>query len=206
MTPLRKRPQQRRAAHTWDAIVEAAAQLFATLGLRGSTTNKIAERAGVSIGTLYQYFPNKQALLWAVAERHLERDGALLLEALARLRAEQAPLQQVVRVLVHTTVRVHERAPALHRLLFEQVAWTDELRQRLLGLEQALATVVADELVRLGCGGAHPAVRATLVVQAVEAQVHRAVLHAPAAARAMVVAEIEALLLQSVGNGEVGSR
>ena len=67
----RRIPRQARAQATVAVIVEAAARLFRREGWE-ATTNRIAETAGVSIGSLYEYFPDKQALLFAVAERHLE--------------------------------------------------------------------------------------------------------------------------------------
>ena len=75
MTRLRKRPRQQRACATWHAILDAAAQLFSEHGYAATSTNKVAERAGVSIGSLYQYFPNKDALLLALAERHIGEAG-----------------------------------------------------------------------------------------------------------------------------------
>jgi AcrR family transcriptional regulator len=68
----RKRPQQRRSQATVDAILDAAAELFSGAGFAPASTNAIAGRAGVSIGSLYQYFPNKLALLEAVRERHVK--------------------------------------------------------------------------------------------------------------------------------------
>jgi AcrR family transcriptional regulator len=67
----RRSPKQARSRATWDAIVEAAAQILERQGPDGLTTNDVAERAGVSIGTLYQYFPDKQAILVAAARREL---------------------------------------------------------------------------------------------------------------------------------------
>jgi AcrR family transcriptional regulator len=67
----RRSPKQARSRATWDAIVEAAAQILERHGADGLTTNDVAERAGVSIGTLYQYFPDKQAILIAAARREL---------------------------------------------------------------------------------------------------------------------------------------
>ena len=64
-------PQQRRSRVTIDAIFEAAIQVLIANGLESVTTAQIAERAGVSVGTLYQYFPNKNALLAAVVQRHV---------------------------------------------------------------------------------------------------------------------------------------
>jgi AcrR family transcriptional regulator len=67
----RKKPQQRRSRVTIDAIFEAAIQVLLANGLDRITTIQIAERAGVSVGSLYQYFPNKSALLAAVVKRHV---------------------------------------------------------------------------------------------------------------------------------------
>ncbi|NYE59329.1 AcrR family transcriptional regulator [Duganella sp. 1224] len=85
LTP-RKAPRQRRAAHTVDAILEAAALVLEEEGLAGFNTNAIARRAGASIGTLYQYFPSKDALTLALllreeAKAHAEAEAAAALPA-----------------------------------------------------------------------------------------------------------------------------
>src|SRR5215475_5457688 len=67
----RRKPRQDRARDTVEAILEAAAQVFERHGYRAGTTNWIAERAGVSIGSLYQYFPNKDAIVMELARRHI---------------------------------------------------------------------------------------------------------------------------------------
>lgn len=68
----RKRPRQARSAVTLDAIFEATIQVLLAEGLHRLTTTRVAERAGVSVGTMYQYFPHKQALLYALNERYLD--------------------------------------------------------------------------------------------------------------------------------------
>ena len=68
----RKTPRQARAAATLEAILEATLQVLVAAGPARLTTTRVAERAGVSVGTMYQYFPNKQALLYAVTERYLD--------------------------------------------------------------------------------------------------------------------------------------
>src|SRR5271165_1676775 len=81
----RKLPSQPRSEETVEAILQAAAQVFERHGYAAGTTNRIAERAGVSIGTVYQYFPNKDAILVALALQHLAEGTAALqphLEAL----------------------------------------------------------------------------------------------------------------------------
>lgn len=69
----RRTPRQTRAMQTWDAILDAAAQILRTHGEARFTTNHIAERAGVSIGTLYQYFADKDAILNALSDREVGR-------------------------------------------------------------------------------------------------------------------------------------
>ena len=68
----RKRPRQARSLATVEAIFEATIQVLITEGNRRLTTTRVAERAGVSVGTMYQYFPHKQALLYALNERYLD--------------------------------------------------------------------------------------------------------------------------------------
>ncbi len=84
----RRKPKQARARATADSILEAAVQVLQRDGAAGFNTNHVAERAGVSIGTLYQYFPGKEAILLAAAKREMEKPDAgghrSLLEALIR--------------------------------------------------------------------------------------------------------------------------
>ena len=68
----RKRPTQRRSQATVSAMLEASIQVLVAVGYHRLTTTRVAERAGVSVGTLYQYFPNKQALMVATAGRHAD--------------------------------------------------------------------------------------------------------------------------------------
>jgi AcrR family transcriptional regulator len=110
MTP-RKRPRQARAQATWDALVEAAAQLLAAHGLARLTTNAVAERAGVSIGSLYQYFPNRDALMVALIERQQAQQAKRLAATLAQLPA--ADLRSSVTMLVRAAMAHHSANPVL---------------------------------------------------------------------------------------------
>ncbi|XAP79738.1 TetR/AcrR family transcriptional regulator [Citromicrobium bathyomarinum] len=112
----RKQPSQARARHTVDAIVEAAARILEEHGHGGFNTNAVAERAGVSIGTLYQYFPDKDALLGALIGRETARLLAEV-ESAARALSGREALDAVIRAAVGHQVR----RPRLARLLdFEE--------------------------------------------------------------------------------------
>lgn len=85
LNALRKEPAQARSQATVDTILEATAQVLHDEGERAANTNRIAERAGFSIGTLYQYFPNRGAIMAALAMREYERVLARINGALATL-------------------------------------------------------------------------------------------------------------------------
>ncbi|MGI5171593.1 TetR/AcrR family transcriptional regulator [Spirillospora sp. CA-253888] len=180
MSTPRHRPRQQRSRFTFEAILDAAARLFERDGYAATTTNKVAELAGVSIGTLYHYVPNKDALLYALAERHIGQGMTALAEVFAELRRTRPPLEDTVRTLIKGTVDLHSAEPRLHRLLFDQTPRTPEGVQGLRALEESLAAEVEHHLRRLGAGGADPGLTALLLVQGVEAQVHGAVLEPPA--------------------------
>ena len=87
---VRKQARQRRAIATVDAIVEASTYILKRHGPAGFTTNKVAERAGVNIASLYQYFPNKEALLFHIVRQTWQRQLARLTPILARSGPDHA--------------------------------------------------------------------------------------------------------------------
>jgi AcrR family transcriptional regulator len=105
----RKQPRQRRSQDTYDVIVEAAAQVIATHGLHGFNTNAVAARAGVSIGSLYQYFPHKDALMVALIHRQISSQLGTFRDAIeANL---DSSLSQTVRALVSAAMAHHYEDP-----------------------------------------------------------------------------------------------
>jgi len=174
----RKRPLQARSQRTVDAILQAAAQVFTRLGYAGTTTNHIAERAGVSIGSLYEYYPSKDALLVALMEAHLHEGEAVLVRAAAEIVAESKNLSITVRHLVRAMVELHARDRELHRLLFEEAPLPRGLRRTLLEIEDRITDRIALLLGRYPeVKAADPALAATVVVQTVEALTHKLVVH-----------------------------
>jgi len=99
----RKQPHQARSLVTVEAVFEATIQILLSDGCERITTTRVADRAGVSVGTLYQYYPNKQALLYAVLQRHLSRVGDTV-ETAAR-SVHHAPLAAMVAAIVDAFVR-----------------------------------------------------------------------------------------------------
>ncbi|MFY0569875.1 TetR/AcrR family transcriptional regulator [Archangium lansingense] len=114
----RKRPRQERAKATVETILEAAAHVLVTSGYEGTTTKAVAERAGVSIGSLYQYFPSKEALVAMLLERFHQRALEVLADKLAPHPITD--LEQEVRELVRALVEFYGVNPRLQRVLLEQ--------------------------------------------------------------------------------------
>lgn len=98
----RKTPIQARATVTVEAISEATIQILLSQGAGRLTTTRVAHRAGVSVGTLYQYFPNKQSLLFAVLEDHLEKVTDAVEDACEHARHK--PLREMIKEVVEAFV------------------------------------------------------------------------------------------------------
>lgn len=116
----RKTPVQARSAATVAVIAEATVQILLSHGTDRLTTTKVAERAGVSVGTLYQYFPNKQSLLFAVLEHHLDKVSAAVEAACAR--ACHLPLAAMVQDVVEAFVDAKMQRPDISTALYRIVA------------------------------------------------------------------------------------
>ena len=139
---VRKQPRQDRSRATVDAILEAASQVFRRLGYAAGTTDRIALRAGVSVGSLYQYFPNKDAILIAVVERHLARMMGDIERLLEAEQGEEPNLDALLRRFVLALLEVHERDPHLHHVVFAEAPHPPELHACVLQMEETLAHLV----------------------------------------------------------------
>jgi AcrR family transcriptional regulator len=177
-TKPRKTASQRRSRATVDALVEATARILVREGFDKASTNHIAEVAGVSVGSLYQYFPGKEALVAAVIDRHrreiLQTVRGELAEALAQ------PVEVAVRRLVAIAVKAHRVDPRLHRVVAEQIPRVGKLEEletfsrENYALFQAYLERHRDEI------RVHDLELASFVcVTTIEALTHNAVLHHP---------------------------
>lgn len=178
-------------------MLEAAAQLFAERGYDATTTNAVADRAGVSIGTLYQYFADKDGLLLGLLDRHLD-DAATL--ASARLHAvPPARADAAASALVQLVAEHNSHRPQLARLLHEQALRSPPLQARLAELRRTVAAHLASRLASAGHAtpdrprSAAP-LQVDLCVRLVEHLVHATALDPPPGVnRADVLGEITAI-------------
>ena len=124
-TNPRKNASQARSRATVDALIEATARILVHDGFEKTSTNRIAEVAGVSVGSLYQYFPSKEALVAAVIDRHNEEIMGIVRMAL--IEVADLPVDKAVRRLVTVAIEAHRINPKLHRVLAEQIPRTGQL-------------------------------------------------------------------------------
>lgn len=177
-TTPRKRPRQTRSKETVETILAATARILIRLGFDGLTTNAVAEVAGVSIGSLYQYFPNKQALVAALIERRIDEKNARTHTELARVAQQPFPI--AVRTMIRMTIDNYAESPELSRVLIEQVprigrmARIAELHQGTLVLVAALLEARKGELAI-----EDPEMAAFVLVASIEAIAQRAALFQP---------------------------
>jgi AcrR family transcriptional regulator len=171
----RKKPSQRRSRETVRAILVAFTRILIARGYAATTTNEVAKLAGVSIGTLYEYFPHKDALVRELLDAHLaEAEAAIAAfddEQFRRALAQ--PLARSVEQIVSFTVALHAEQPGLHRVLFEEASRLVSVRKRAGKLEQRLTALVAKLLAehsQASCSD--PQLSAYLVVRTVDALVH----------------------------------
>lgn len=177
-TTPRKRPRQARSKATVDTILEATSRVLVKQGFDRLSTNAVAAAAGVSIGSLYQYFPNKEALVSALIDRHMEEMNSAILAELTRVA--KLPLAEAARCVVELTIRAHAIDPELHRVLTEQVPRVGKLA-RLRELDEICHRMIAGVLAarRDEIAVCDPEIAAFILVSSIEAVIHRAALLYP---------------------------
>lgn len=140
LDPKRRTPRQTRARGTVEAIFEAAARILQSEGRAGFNTNRVAELAGVSIGTLYAYFPDKDTILLAMARR----ETAAVRDAVAKALTEELEIsnESPVRLAVRALIKGYGRRNKARRILMESLiaaGGSDEIAEPV----QAIADLIA---------------------------------------------------------------
>lgn len=179
-TIARKTPRQERSRRTVDRILDAAARIFHEQGYAGATTNDIADEAGVSIGSLYQYFPNKDAVLLSLTSRHIEATTSGLATLLSEQRLEDG-VDVILRNVIDFLLAQHD-LDDLHLLVMHEAPRT---RQITLELDRARSHLVAETsqlLAPMIDEETQRTLVARLVVATIDAAVHDVILRQSAGA------------------------
>ncbi|HEU4409845.1 MAG TPA: TetR/AcrR family transcriptional regulator [Polyangiaceae bacterium] len=195
-TAPRKAPSQARSQATVEAILGATERLLVNEGYERLSTNRVAAAAGVSVGSLYQYFPSKEALVAALADRHRERMMAVLFERMAAFI--DAPPERAAREIVRALFEADARERELHRVLTEQAPRIGKLKELMDSVDTCAATAVRAYLERhrAELGVENPALAAWLIAHAVESLVHAAVLGGAPAGEDELVEEVSELVVR----------
>jgi AcrR family transcriptional regulator len=172
----RKQPVQKRSRETVETIYEAAAQIFSHLGYAAATTDKIAERAGVSIGSLYQYFPNKEAIVTGLMARHMQLGQEALVEVIASGIKDGIDFKRLLSLIIAKLVAFHEKDPGLMRVFLSELTHHQELMRKGKAMTEYFTGMV-EMLIRSNPAARvkSPKVAAHLVTIAAEALTHEIV-------------------------------
>ena len=177
-TSIRRRPKQRRARQTVEAVLDAVIRLLKRHSGETITTNRIAEVAGVSIGSLYQYFPDKRAIFTALHQRHIDQIDRLVQNQLVQHAASS--LEQLMRALIKAMIDAHASDPELFELLMTEVPHrADGTRDFAVRLHGAFLLAISSRAHELKTGRDLNKV-VFVLTHMVDALCHGAVLRRPA--------------------------
>lgn len=170
----KKRPQQQRSRATVDYILRAAEQILSQDGVYRLSTNRIAKTAGVAVASLYQYFPNKEAIVNALFQLELSEERAEFVSRSARLKG--APLDEAVRAAIQSVIDVHAKKPKLVTSILQSIPFLGgaealvRARQEVVDLVLETMRTRRDEIR----SPRNLEIKAFLVVHAVESVIHDA--------------------------------
>ncbi len=176
-TSPRKSPRQERSRLTVERILDAAARIFQEQGYIGTTTNEIADEAEVSVGSLYQYFPNKDAILVALTRRHIETATAGLVELVLGLSPEGG-IRETIRSVVDFLVEQHD-LDELHLLVMHTAPRTYEINVELEGAKKQLVDMTSHFLSSQYSDDRERLLVAQMVVATIDGGVHDVILRQP---------------------------
>ncbi len=141
---LKKKPKQARSQEMVEILLQATTRILRREGSQALTTNRVAEVAGVSIGSLYQYFPNKESLVDALRERYNAQFLQRLIRELAKFNAR--PFGEGLRELVGFLIDIHTEDPQLHNELAPEIP--DDQHRIVCDMTQAFLEAHRDEIRR----------------------------------------------------------
>lgn len=184
-------------------LLEAATRVFVKEGYAKATTNKIAAAAGVSVGSLYQYFPSKDAIAVELLRRYREGLIERVTAGLAQVTAES--FESVVHALLSELLKAEGINPALHRVLIEQVLRTTA-RKEMLGFEERLEAALSDAIRKADIEPADRELAAFVLVRVVLAVVQSVVVDRPRYKTPALADELTHLVVGYLARPRVGLR
>ena len=173
----RKSPSQERSRQTVERILDAAARIFHEQGYAGATTNDIADEAGLSIGSLYQYFPNKDALLAALTKRHITTTTSSLAAMIGKL-PEDSGFNVILRAVVRFLVEQHD-LDDLHLLVMHTSPRTHEINLELEQAKTQLVEITSVLLAKMNIIEDQRMLISRMVVATIDAAVHDVIIRQP---------------------------
>lgn len=169
----RKEPRQQRAVETRARILAAAREVFEAEGYDGGTTNHIAEAASMSVGSLYQYFPNKDAILVDLMAQHIGEGNARITGVLTDAVGADGSLRSLARGALTALLSLHREESVLHHVLMTRTPVTPDLGAELAEAQQdAIDNLAALFDAHPDVAVADTKVAAKLVASTVNALVH----------------------------------
>jgi AcrR family transcriptional regulator len=170
----RKSPSQERSRQTVERILDAGARIFHEQGYAGATTNDIADEAGLSIGSLYQYFPNKDALLAALTKRHITTTTSSLAAMIGKL-PEESGFDVILRAVVRFLVEQHD----LDLLVMHTAPRTHEINLELEQARTQLVEIASVLLAKMNLVEDQQMLIARMVVATIDTAVHDVIIRQP---------------------------
>lgn len=174
----RKRPNSQRAQATVEAILQATAELIESSGYANLTTNHVAQRAGISIGSLYQYFPNKESICRALAERHFKLISERYSHNLGDLTG--LPIEAQVQRSVHSAFQFARNTPEFSARFYAELPSFGGLDPLQASRQADTAALAAGlNILPIAMRPKNPEMVASIVVVAVGQLIGEAAIHHP---------------------------
>lgn len=194
-----RQPKQERSRQKFDFIVEAATRILSMSGYAALTTNEVARVAGVSIGSVYEYFRNKDEIVAVIVDRHLSAAENSVASFDFQV-AQEWSLKRIITSLVSGFIALHKDDPRLHRVISSEVPLTKQQIRRRQKLEELLVHGVTQ---LLSGRVQNPVLQGMLIVQTADSLIHKWLLQMdgdPVEADVMQL-ELEKMLLNYLKSG-----
>lgn len=144
---MRKLPSQQRSLETYEFILLGAAKVIEKYGMSGFNTNKIAQISGVSVGSIYQYFPSKESILVELIEYYFKGQDDLIIEELSKIDIDNTSPPEVIKQIISLLLDKMEGQPQISRQLLAN-AHTLKVKKMIDDLDKRLLQSILEILAK----------------------------------------------------------